>query len=1209
MQEATQNLDEFETTVSQTPSDYQINRKRIHAILKSIPGGLKNLSEACKVFQPIKKSIYLDRKQKVPSEDDIYICDCIKSTKATPEQLSDSRISIDCGQKCINRLMCTECEAVTCPCEEICQNRKFQQQLDKCVYPFKAGSKGWGLKSGEFISKGSFVLQYMGEIFSVKSSEGIKRMAQCAQSTCTYLMKLSSKELIDPTFKGSIARFINHSCEPNCITQKWNVLGEVVVGIFSIKDIPIGEELTFDYKFDVYKTPLSICYCGTHSCRGYLGLRPLNYTNEEWENKMNNLPCEICKGNYENDDDRLLICDKCNNGFHLECLTPSLNSVPKGAWFCAECLSNSPQETTVEDSQEPKTHLAQVDTGMQIESNLVTDDIRSRKKQQFFDLKTKVFKEFDEVCVSKGFYTLLNDPKIIEKINENSEIVLKKYVLTMLELSIFKEKGAKLISSFPNIRFFWGKNEQYYRQYFLKQIEVSINCSSSQSEYIDILFNLIEESTINFKESIGSAEKSFKIPAIFLKRVLGEYYTNLKSVEREFNVKVHFNKKHVTDDCFPIHYLTTIILKSRSDNIARAHAFIKSKMSELVARRKYMSRSDIKIIISKLSHIKKKIGPTEIRCCRDNALRDINHPFYTIYYKDKEVAFIGTMEEVLRAERKVMEIIEASRKFEETSMSLNFLIPVCDKSILINIKNKSEKNFPGNKIILYDPLYPRKNISVTLTSSYREFDEYLDYFKHQLDKKEIYGFNFENYQLQMLFQMSKHFFKYIHNFKQTKSMNFMKSWDNITAEFDFNYRGFNSSMKMLENRIFLDQEFLFYILRVNMLYKRENLSRINMTIPQIIEIVKSALSRKTDLPANEYSIFNPNKQSKIDVGLDLARNLSTNTLHKADGNSIVMEYDYPGSYRYRQGGYVPTHGQHQNAFQDSGSPIYYFENRNKFSEERNLEERESHRRRNYQRESPVRKFAPVDRSGWFKDNQSESSQISFEKSNQIDKTKRDNRPQIRNQDPSENHSSNSSRNFNQPRHKHEYDYIKPSFNDERRHYREENKEYQIRDSVKYSRERDEPREYHRVEYRSDKQRNPTADYHTQPNRLDREKEFQKDRHQRERSKYSQNYGMPMNLNPDIQRYPKNDYELSSVSSVDIKQSNYQKRRETRHHDYPQPRFNPPESQTRPYPRDNYSKIQYSQSNYYEYRRPEDPDLRRRESFDESKFDFNKRRKY
>jgi SET domain-containing protein len=50
-------------------------------------------------------------------------------------------------------------------------------------------------------------------------------------------MKTSKGEVIDPTEKGNLARFINHSCEPNCITQKWNVFGEICIGIFALKDL------------------------------------------------------------------------------------------------------------------------------------------------------------------------------------------------------------------------------------------------------------------------------------------------------------------------------------------------------------------------------------------------------------------------------------------------------------------------------------------------------------------------------------------------------------------------------------------------------------------------------------------------------------------------------------------------------------------------------------------------------------------------------------------------------------------------------------------------------------------------------------------------------------------------------------------------------------------------------------------------------------
>jgi SET domain-containing protein len=85
-------------------------------------------------------------------------------------------------------------------------------------------------------------------------------------------MQTTNNEVIDPTFVGNIARLINHSCEPNCETQKWNVLGEVCVGIFALKDIHENEELTFDYQFDFFKTPFTKCYCGVSKCKGYLGV-------------------------------------------------------------------------------------------------------------------------------------------------------------------------------------------------------------------------------------------------------------------------------------------------------------------------------------------------------------------------------------------------------------------------------------------------------------------------------------------------------------------------------------------------------------------------------------------------------------------------------------------------------------------------------------------------------------------------------------------------------------------------------------------------------------------------------------------------------------------------------------------------------------------------------------------------------------------------
>jgi SET domain-containing protein len=61
-------------------------------------------------------------------------------------------------------------------------------------------------------------MQYVGEVFSVDSELGDKRVNMYKNSTCTYLMKTTNNEVIDPTFVGNVARFINHSCDPNCVT-------------------------------------------------------------------------------------------------------------------------------------------------------------------------------------------------------------------------------------------------------------------------------------------------------------------------------------------------------------------------------------------------------------------------------------------------------------------------------------------------------------------------------------------------------------------------------------------------------------------------------------------------------------------------------------------------------------------------------------------------------------------------------------------------------------------------------------------------------------------------------------------------------------------------------------------------------------------------------------------------------------------------------
>lgn len=84
-------------------------------------------------------------------------------------------------------------------------------------------------------------------------------------------MSLGPNQLIDATEKGNASRFINHSCDPNCEIQKWQTGDQYSVGIFAIREILPGEEITFDYQFERVGNSSMPCYCGSAKCRHMLG--------------------------------------------------------------------------------------------------------------------------------------------------------------------------------------------------------------------------------------------------------------------------------------------------------------------------------------------------------------------------------------------------------------------------------------------------------------------------------------------------------------------------------------------------------------------------------------------------------------------------------------------------------------------------------------------------------------------------------------------------------------------------------------------------------------------------------------------------------------------------------------------------------------------------------------------------------------------------
>lgn len=178
-----------------------------------------------------------------------------------------------CGtDECLNRLMMLECDPSTCPAKEKCKNQRFRKRQYPICIPFRTDNVGWGLRTTQDIKKGDFVIEYVGEL--IDEAECNRRMEEKMDrgDTTFYFLTIDKERIIDAGPAANHARFMNHSCQPNCETQKWVVNGQTKVGLFAICDIPAGTELTFNYNLDCRGNEKMQCRCNSENCSGYIGL-------------------------------------------------------------------------------------------------------------------------------------------------------------------------------------------------------------------------------------------------------------------------------------------------------------------------------------------------------------------------------------------------------------------------------------------------------------------------------------------------------------------------------------------------------------------------------------------------------------------------------------------------------------------------------------------------------------------------------------------------------------------------------------------------------------------------------------------------------------------------------------------------------------------------------------------------------------------------
>ncbi|XP_076321290.1 histone lysine N-methyltransferase trithorax isoform X2 [Tachypleus tridentatus] len=133
---------------------------------------------------------------------------------------------------------------------------------------YRSRIHGRGLFCKRTIDPGEMVIEYAGEVIRPVLTDKREKYYESKGIGC-YMFRIDDNEVVDATMCGNAARFINHSCEPNCYSKVVTVDGKKHIVIFALRRINKGEELTYDYKFPFEDVKIP-CTCGSRRCRKYL---------------------------------------------------------------------------------------------------------------------------------------------------------------------------------------------------------------------------------------------------------------------------------------------------------------------------------------------------------------------------------------------------------------------------------------------------------------------------------------------------------------------------------------------------------------------------------------------------------------------------------------------------------------------------------------------------------------------------------------------------------------------------------------------------------------------------------------------------------------------------------------------------------------------------------------------------------------------------
>uniref|UniRef100_A0A1I8H1V6 Histone-lysine N-methyltransferase n=1 Tax=Macrostomum lignano TaxID=282301 RepID=A0A1I8H1V6_9PLAT len=150
------------------------------------------------------------------------------------------------------------------------QYKRLRTEWQQNVYLGRSRIQGLGLFATRDLEKHSMVIEYIGEVIRNEIANKREKLYE-SQNRGIYMFRLDDDWIVDATICGGPARYINHSCQPNCSAEVVDVDRGRKIIILANRRVEKGEELTYDYKFDFEDSGSKIpCLCGAPHCRKWM---------------------------------------------------------------------------------------------------------------------------------------------------------------------------------------------------------------------------------------------------------------------------------------------------------------------------------------------------------------------------------------------------------------------------------------------------------------------------------------------------------------------------------------------------------------------------------------------------------------------------------------------------------------------------------------------------------------------------------------------------------------------------------------------------------------------------------------------------------------------------------------------------------------------------------------------------------------------------